>query len=239
VLDPSEPANPVTLFGGAKQPPQRLRYDSMVPKNIKDTFHDWETEILGSGVHIHSKVIVLDPFGANPVVMTGSHNLGFKASHANDDNLMIVQGNAPLAAGYAANIIAIYQSYRWNAYVEANRQDPQVWHGLKDNDTWQDSYLDPTRPDLPEILFWLGQHAASGGPPPPPPPPGPAPDGTSPRHVIATGPAPGSRRRRPRKAAKNKKKAAAKKRVRAKKAKKAARKKTKRATAKRKKKRAR
>jgi len=134
VLDPSEPANPVTLFSGAKQPPQRLRYDAMVPKNIKDTFHNWETEILGSGVHIHSKVIVLDPFGGNPVVMTGSHNLGYKASHENDDNLMIVQGNAPLAAAYAANIIATYQTYRWNAYAEAHRQDPQVWHGLVDSD---------------------------------------------------------------------------------------------------------
>ena len=36
--------------------------------------------MLGTGVHIHSKVIVLDPFGKNPVVMTGSHNLGYKAS---------------------------------------------------------------------------------------------------------------------------------------------------------------
>ena len=128
-LDPSA-ATPVTLFNGGKQPPQHLGYESMVPKNIKDTFHDWATEILGQGVHIHSKVIVLDPFGDNPVVMTGSHNLGFKASTKNDDNLMIIEGNRPLAAAYAANIIAIYQSYRWNAYVEAHRQDPKVWHGL-------------------------------------------------------------------------------------------------------------
>jgi hypothetical protein len=191
-LDPSVAANPVTLFSGGNTPPQRLRYDSMVPKNIKDTFHDWQTEILGSGVHVHSKVIVLDPFGANPVVMTGSHNLGYKASHENDDNLMIVQGNAPLAAAYAANIIAIYQSYRWNAYVEAHRQDPQVWHGLVDSDKWQDSYLAEDSDDLKEILFWLGQHAAAGAPPAPPPPPGPAVDGTRARAVTATGPAPGS-----------------------------------------------
>ena len=190
VLDPAELANPVTLFSGAKQPPQRLRYDSMVPKNIKDAFHNWETEILGSGVHIHSKVIVLDPFGANPVVMTGSHNLGYKASHENDDNLMILQGNAPLAAAYAANIIAIYQTYRWNAYVEAHRQDAQVWHGLVDSDEWQDSYLDKSRDDLKEILFWLGQHAAPGAPAAPAPPPG----GTPARAVTATGPAPRPRR---------------------------------------------
>src|SRR5262249_15778657 len=114
IHDP-ETAPPVTLFSGGKQPPQRLGFEPMVPKNIKDVFHDWEKEILGAGVHIHSKVVVLDPFGQNPVVMTGSHNLGFKASQSNDDNLMIIEGNAPLAASYAANIIAIYQAYRWNA----------------------------------------------------------------------------------------------------------------------------
>lgn len=86
--------------------------------------------------------------------MTGSHNLGFKASSENDDNLVIVEGNAPLAAAYAINIISIYQTYRWNSYVEAHRQDPKVWHGLVDNDTWQDGYL--TGAHLAETKFWMG-----------------------------------------------------------------------------------
>ena len=164
-LDPSA-ATPVTLFNGGTQPPQHLGYESMVPKNIKDTFHDWATEILGQGVHIHSKVIVLDPFGDNPVVMTGSHNLGFKASSKNDDNLMIIQGNRPLAVAYAANIIAIYQAYRWNAYVEEHRQDPKVWHGLVDTDDWQDGHL--AGDELAELTFWMGsyQPAATVAPAP-------------------------------------------------------------------------
>ncbi len=136
-------------------------YDNGDHTCVKDVFHNWATEILGAGVHIHSKVIVLDPFGDKPVVMTGSHNLGYKASTANDDNLMIIEGNAPLAAAYAVNIIAIYQAYRWNAYVEAHRQDPKVWHGLVDNDSWQDSFL--AGEDLAEIRFWLGLHRAAAG----------------------------------------------------------------------------
>ena len=68
---------------------------------------------------------------------------------------MIVEGNAPLAAAFAANIIAIYQTYRWNGYVEAHRQDPQVWHGLVDNDAWQANYLQGD--DLAELKFWLDQ----------------------------------------------------------------------------------
>ena len=173
-LDPSVAANPVTLFSGGNTQPQRLGYDSMVPKNIKDTFHNWQTEILGSGVHVHSKVIVLDPFGEHPVVITGSHNLGYKASHANDDNMMVVENNPKLAAAYAANIIAIYQTYRWNAYVEAHRQDPHVWHGLVDTDDWQSGYLQGDA--LAEIKFWLGNKPAGGSPTPADAqlPPGPA-----------------------------------------------------------------
>ena len=156
-LDPTNAApNAVTLYKNAIDPPQRLSHDVLVPHNIKDQFHQWEKELLGASmVNIHSKVIVLDPFGAKPVVMTGSHNLGFKASNANDDNLVIVEGHAPLAVAYAINIIAIFQNYRWNSYVEAHRQDPKVWHGLVDNDQWQSAYL--TGAHLAETKFWLGQ----------------------------------------------------------------------------------
>jgi phosphatidylserine/phosphatidylglycerophosphate/cardiolipin synthase-like enzyme len=163
-MDPSNASpNPVTLFKNGAEPPTRLSHDVLVPHNIKSQFGQWEKELLGASmVNIHSKVIVLDPFGANPVVMTGSHNLGFKASNANDDNLVIIQGNAPLAAAYAINIIAIYQAYRWNSYVEAHRQDPRSWHGLVDNDQWQVSYLTGDR--LNELKFWNGDGAGVAAP---------------------------------------------------------------------------
>jgi len=157
--DPTSSA-PVTLIkGGGEAQPIPLGQSVLVPHNIKSQFHTWERELLGASmVNIHSKVIVIDPFGNHPVLMTGSHNLGYKASTENDDNLVIIEGNAPLAAAYAINIISIYQTYRWNSYVEAHRQDPAVWHGLVDNDAWQASYL--TGDELAETKFWLGQTTA-------------------------------------------------------------------------------
>ena len=187
-LDPAT-ASPVKLFDGGKTAPQPVPYESMVPKAIKDAFHDWIAEVMNQGVHVHSKVIVIDPFGKKPVVITGSHNLGHKASTANDDNMMIVVGNAPLAAAYAANIIAIFQNYRWNTYVDAHAKDPQVWHGLVDNATWQDSYLSANSNDLAEIKFWLGEGAsapAAAGQPAA----APAAGGTQVRAATATGPSP-------------------------------------------------
>jgi hypothetical protein len=176
-LDPSQ-AKPVTLFANGKDSPQPLSHAVLVPHNIKDQFSEWVPELLGAGVHIHSKVIVIDPFGAHPVVMTGSHNLGLKASSENDDNLVIIEGNAPLAASYAINIVATFQTYRWNNYVEQHRKDPHVWHGLVDNDEWQGGYLQGD--DLRELQFWMGEKAvaamAAGADETPP--------ATAPRHAV-------------------------------------------------------
>jgi hypothetical protein len=160
----------VALISGGVEPPQRLDEDVQVPANIKAKFHDWEQELLGASmVMIHSKCIVIDPFGEHPVVMTGSHNLGPKASEKNDDNLVIIEGNAALAQAYAVNIIAIYQEYRFRHYVAKNAASPNAWHGLEDNDTWQQGHL--TGDAEGELQFWLGQKVAtgsgSGGPPPP------------------------------------------------------------------------
>ena len=48
---------------------------------------------------VHSKVVLIDPFGNHPVLMTGSHNLGPKASGTNDENLLIIRGRARPRSG--------------------------------------------------------------------------------------------------------------------------------------------
>lgn len=64
----------------------------------------------------HSKVIVIDPFGARPVVVTGSHNLSATASRKNDENLLIVENCPALARAYAVNCMSVYSHYRWPAF---------------------------------------------------------------------------------------------------------------------------
>lgn len=158
--DPASPSNPVALINGGVDPPVQLSEDVEVPANVKAKFHNWVPELLGASmVMIHSKVVVIDPFGEHPVLMTGSHNLGPKASSMNDDNLVIVEGNAALAQAYAINIVAIYQEYRFRAYVAKHSGDGNAWHGLEDDDTWQSGHL--TGDAQSELKFWLGQTPAA------------------------------------------------------------------------------
>jgi phosphatidylserine/phosphatidylglycerophosphate/cardiolipin synthase-like enzyme len=104
---------------------------------------------------VHSKVVLVDPFG-DPVLMTGSHNLGPKASGKNDENLLIIRGASGLAGAYATNIMAIYNQYRWRFRRQEQRARDR-WKGLHDNDTWQNGYLKRGSPALREIDFWVGE----------------------------------------------------------------------------------
>jgi phosphatidylserine/phosphatidylglycerophosphate/cardiolipin synthase-like enzyme len=135
--------------------------DVVLPGKIDARFASWDAEVSRyTLVMVHSKVIVLDPFGDRPVVMTGSHNLGPRASSRNDDNLNIISGVPALAAAYATNIRAIYDNFRWR-YVRSQRAKDagHDWQGPEDGAAWQDGYF--TGPDAAakqrELRFWLGE----------------------------------------------------------------------------------
>jgi phosphatidylserine/phosphatidylglycerophosphate/cardiolipin synthase-like enzyme len=65
---------------------------------------------------IHDKILVLDPMDpVNCVVAFGSHNLGYKASYSNDENLVVIRGHKALALAYTAHVLDVYDHYRFRA----------------------------------------------------------------------------------------------------------------------------
>jgi phosphatidylserine/phosphatidylglycerophosphate/cardiolipin synthase-like enzyme len=128
---------------------------------ISDPFGVWEREIykLGHAV-IHDKIVVIDPFTDDSIVVTGSHNLGYKASYSNDENMLIIRGNRPVAEAYAAHVLDVYEHYRWRWRLlnQAKKKDEvetsTAWHMLKPNDKWQDWYVDHKEFLAAETLFW-------------------------------------------------------------------------------------
>jgi phosphatidylserine/phosphatidylglycerophosphate/cardiolipin synthase-like enzyme len=105
-------------------------------------------------VMVHSKVVVIDPFGSHPVVMTGSHNLGPKASGENDDNLIIVENAPGLAAEYAVHILGVYGHYKFRHNRKLDASGRPAWQGLQDDDQWQAGYFIANK--RREIDFWFG-----------------------------------------------------------------------------------
>jgi phosphatidylserine/phosphatidylglycerophosphate/cardiolipin synthase-like enzyme len=110
---------------------------------------------------VHSKVVLIDPLSDNPVLITGSHNLGTKASDTNDENLLIIRDAPGLASAYATNIMSVYNQYRWR-FNRIRQVSSTSWDGLKDNASWQPwLWDDPKLADiraakLREMDFWVG-----------------------------------------------------------------------------------
>jgi phosphatidylserine/phosphatidylglycerophosphate/cardiolipin synthase-like enzyme len=125
-----------------------------------DTFGAWEGELAKFGFAIiHNKIVVIDPFSDNCAVVTGSHNLGFRASHNNDENMVIIRGHRGLAEAYACHVLDLYDHYAWRFLL---KQHPDIFgKPLESDDKWQERYITGADLKAPELRFWLA--AASGG----------------------------------------------------------------------------
>lgn len=155
--DPSTTKNPVELFDHGNS--EKADFEVALPAAIDEATKFFRKELKklpGTFAMVHSKVVLIDPFSNHPVLLTGSHNLGPKASGVNDENLLIIRDAPGLAAAYATNIMAIYNQYRWR-FRRQTQPENKRWKGLHDNDTWQNGYLKPGSAALREINFWVGE----------------------------------------------------------------------------------
>ncbi|RWG22561.1 MAG: phosphatidylserine synthase [Mesorhizobium sp.] len=128
-----------------KQDPEEFFLDAAQTSGVGKTVGQWAVEGTASQfrTHIghaitHSKMIVIDPFGDDPIVVTGSHNFSKAASTKNDENFIVIRGHREIAMHYAINAMQTYSHYRWRAYLEeAEREDRDPFQYLSRNPKWQ------------------------------------------------------------------------------------------------------
>ncbi len=118
---------------------------------------DFEAELLTLGqAIIHDKIVVVDPLEPNGFVVTGSHNLGFKASYMNDENLVVIRNNPALIKAYAVHVLDLYEHYRFRA-VQAQRQRDgeqvdEMTGFLSRDGVWLEKWVTTEQGDLARYL---------------------------------------------------------------------------------------
>ena len=139
--------------GKGKQDSRVIAADALDEKSAPA---GWTKEILNAGFAIiHDKVVVIDPFSDDCVVITGSHNLGHKASFNNDENLAIIRGNRKLAAAYASHVLDVYDHFAWRVAQQDPRQKGDGFLKVKPDD-WQGKYFNADGSiRVAQLRFWL------------------------------------------------------------------------------------
>lgn len=134
-------------------------YTVIQPQGTDVDLGPWIAEVtrrnfLGQVGHaiVHSKVLVIDPLSAHPIVVTGSHNFSTPASESNDENLVIIRNHKKLAFAYASYVMSVYQHYRYRSYIrEMQAQGKKPWSFLDDNDHWLKAQI---KSKAAEIEYW-------------------------------------------------------------------------------------
>lgn len=98
----------------------------------KESFHH-------AGIHIHSKIILVDPFGSDPIVVTGSANFSNNSTEVNDSNTLIIRGHTAVADIYSTEFMRMFEHYHYRA-KEAALKDKSKSLGLVEDDSWSDEY---------------------------------------------------------------------------------------------------
>lgn len=136
-----------------QQDPRVIAADAL---NGADAPQGWLPELLKAGFAItHDKIVVIDPFADDCVVVAGSHNLGYQASYNNDENLVMIQGNKKLAMAYATHVLDVYDHFSWRWSVR--RGAKPVDSNLKSTpDEWLDWYFDANgNIKTAQLKFWM------------------------------------------------------------------------------------
>lgn len=135
-----------------------------VATTLKSPLHDFQGKVLEGkmegfrhkGIHIHSKIIAVDPFGSDPVIVTGSANFSRNSTMVNDSNTLVIRGDTPVADIYSTEFMRMYEHYHFRAKrAEAGDDRPL---GLSDTDAWSGKYYVKGSPEEKDRRVFAGTH---------------------------------------------------------------------------------
>lgn len=71
---------------------------------------------------VHTKILLLDPLGDDPVVITGSANFSPASVSSNDENMLVIRGDTAVADVYVTEFMRMFTHYEFRHAVAKSRQ---------------------------------------------------------------------------------------------------------------------
>jgi len=166
------PANSVAF--AATLPSNLTSFQDKLLKDSAESYHH-------AGVHIHSKIILADPFGDDPVLVTGSANFSTNSTMHNDSNSLLVRGDKAVTDIYATEFMRMFEQYHFRG-AKKKAEDKNTVITLSETDAWSDRYYVAGSEEAMDRMLFAGTlpPVAGGTPAPPAKPPAPQPPAPKP-----------------------------------------------------------
>jgi phosphatidylserine/phosphatidylglycerophosphate/cardiolipin synthase-like enzyme len=93
---------------------------------------------------IHTKYMLIDPLGADPLVISGSANFSNASTKNNDENMLLMRGEKRVADIYLGEFMRLFNHHYFRSLVKKfNQSDPATGKRgfLAPDDSWRLSYF--------------------------------------------------------------------------------------------------
>lgn len=146
-----------------KNPFTRIALGDFVHRNAFGAWHE-EHLIPGLNSHVryvHTKYMLADPLGPNPLVVTGSANFSDASTTANDENMLLVPGDPRVADVYLTEFMRLFETFRWRDTLDAppaaaGKPAARPAGYLTPDDSWVKPHYEPNSPLAMERQYFAG-----------------------------------------------------------------------------------
>jgi phosphatidylserine/phosphatidylglycerophosphate/cardiolipin synthase-like enzyme len=108
--------------------------------------------------YIHDKFMILDAFGAEPTLITGSANFSDASTKNNDENMLVIRGDTRVVDVYLGEFMRIFTHYRFRAMIasmgSAAAGELSKLSFLDPTDAWSaDAYRQGSHEESERLMF--------------------------------------------------------------------------------------
>jgi len=112
----------------ARNPSNRITAGGYFGGKAGTPFANWMREAL-TGLntyvqYVHTKIMLIDPLGDDPIVITGSANFSEASTTANDENMLVIRGDARLADIFLGEFMRLFTHFRFRGHTKTPNTHP-------------------------------------------------------------------------------------------------------------------
>jgi len=92
--------------------------------------------------YLHTKILLVDPLGTDPTVISGSANFSPASTSSNDENMLVIRGDTEVADIYFTEFARIFNQFyaRWWA-SQLGTDGAETHSFLDETDAWHEPYF--------------------------------------------------------------------------------------------------
>lgn len=103
--------------------------------------------------YIHTKYMLIDPLGDDPLVITGSANFSDASTRRNDENMLVIRGDQRVADLYLVEFMRLFNHFYFRT-VATDGGSRGASPFLDAADSWREKYYEADSPKQKERLYF-------------------------------------------------------------------------------------